>query len=56
MEVVRPIRALLVDDHEIVRRGLALFLEGFEDMQLVDQAGDGEELCGCAARCSRMWR
>ncbi len=49
MEVVRPIRVLLVDDHEIVRRGLALFLEGFEDMQLVGQAGDGEEavrLCG----------
>jgi len=49
METARPIRVMLVDDHEIVRRGLALFLEGFEDMELVGQAGDGEEavrLCG----------
>ncbi len=56
MEVVRPIRVLLVDDHEIVRRGLALFLEGFEDMQLVDRRATARRLCGCAARCSRMWR
>ncbi len=37
------IRVLLVDDHEIVRRGLAVFLDGFDDMELVGQAGDGEE-------------
>lgn len=49
MQTDHPIRVLLVDDHEIVRRGLALFLEGFDDLQLVGQAGDGEEavrLCG----------
>ncbi|MFN2199617.1 MAG: response regulator [Caldilineaceae bacterium] len=37
------IRVLLVDDHEIVRRGLAVFLEGFDDMELVGQAENGEE-------------
>lgn len=45
----RPIRVLLVDDHEMVRSGLAVFLEGHEDMQLVGQAADGAEavrLCG----------
>lgn len=39
----RRIRVLLVDDHEIVRRGLAVFLGGFDDMELVGQAEDGEE-------------
>ena len=43
MRSQRPIRVLLVDDHEIVRRGLAVFLDGFDDMELVGQAGDGEE-------------
>ena len=43
----RPIRVLLVDDHEIVRRGLAVFLDGFDDMELVGQAGDGEEALVC---------
>lgn len=47
----RPIRVLLVDDHEIVRRGLAVFLDGFDDMELVGQAGDGEE---ALARCREL--
>ena len=49
MSAARPIQVLLVDDHEIVRRGLAVFLEGFDDMEMAGQAGDGEEavrLCG----------
>lgn len=47
----RPIRVLLVDDHEIVRRGLAVFLEGFDDMELVGQAEDGEE---AVQRCREL--
>jgi NarL family two-component system response regulator LiaR len=43
MKDSQPIRVLLVDDHEIVRRGLAVFLEGFDDMELVGQAENGEE-------------
>lgn len=38
-----PIRILLVDDHDMVRRGLAVFLEAFDDLQLVGEASDGVE-------------
>ena len=37
------IRLLLVDDHEIVRRGLSELLESHEDLQVVAQAGSLEE-------------
>jgi NarL family two-component system response regulator LiaR len=40
---------LLVDDHDMVRRGLAVFLEAFPDLQLVGEASTGAEaidLCG----------
>jgi len=37
------IRLLLVDDHEIVRRGLSELLETHEDLQVVAQAGSLEE-------------
>ena len=43
-----PIRVLLVDDHEIVRRGLAVFLDGYDDLELVGQAADGEEAVALA--------
>ena len=36
-----PIRVLLVDDHDMVRRGLATFLEIFDDLELVDEARSG---------------
>jgi two-component system, NarL family, response regulator LiaR len=36
-----PIRVLLVDDHAMVRRGLATFLKVFDDMELVGEAADG---------------
>lgn len=38
-----PIRVMLVDDHEMVRSGLALFLSAFDDLILVGQAANGEE-------------
>ncbi len=37
------IRLLLVDDHEIVRRGLSELLETHEDLQVVAQAGSLQE-------------
>lgn len=37
------IRILLADDHDMVRRGLAVFLQAFADMQLVGEAADGIE-------------
>lgn len=44
-----PIRVLLVDDHAVVRSGLATFLMVHDDLELVGQAADGQEavrLCG----------
>ncbi len=44
-----PIRVLLVDDHTMVRRGLATFLKVYDDLQLVGEAATGEaaiQLCG----------
>lgn len=38
----QPIRVMLVDDHMMVRRGLATFLKIFDDLQLVGEAGSGE--------------
>jgi two-component system, NarL family, response regulator LiaR len=37
----RPIRVLLVDDHQMVRRGLATFLKAFDNLELVGEAGSG---------------
>jgi NarL family two-component system response regulator LiaR len=37
-----PIRVMLVDDHAMVRRGLATFLKAFDDMQLEGEAESGE--------------
>jgi NarL family two-component system response regulator LiaR len=42
------IRVMLVDDHAMVRRGLATFLKVFDDLQLAGEAETGEaavELC-----------
>src|SRR5260221_9005816 len=41
--MTEAIRVLLVDDHDMVRRGLAVFLSAFRDMQLVGEAADGHE-------------
>jgi two-component system, NarL family, response regulator LiaR len=38
-----PIRILLVDDHDMVRRGLAVFLQAFVDLELIGEASDGTE-------------
>ena len=36
------IRVLLADDHETVRQGLKLLIDGQSDMEVVGEAGDGE--------------
>lgn len=38
-----PIRVMLVDDHTMVRRGLATFMQIFDDLELVGEAADGHE-------------
>ncbi|HEY9623754.1 MAG TPA: response regulator transcription factor [Crinalium sp.] len=37
------IRVLIVDDHAIVRQGVAAMIENEPDMTVVGQAGDGQE-------------
>jgi DNA-binding NarL/FixJ family response regulator len=37
------IRVLLVDDHQVVRRGLRAFLDGETDLEVVGEAGEGDE-------------
>jgi two-component system, NarL family, response regulator LiaR len=43
------IRILVVDDHQILRMGLAIFFETCDDMEMIGEAEDGRqavELCG----------
>jgi two-component system, NarL family, response regulator LiaR len=44
----RPIRVMLVDEHPMVRRGLAAFLKAFDDLELAGEASGGQaaiQLC-----------
>lgn len=43
MESIRPIRILTVDDHDLVRKGLAAILATQTDIELVAEANTGED-------------
>lgn len=43
MSTVKKITVLLVDDHSLVRRGFRRMLEDEPDMEVVGEAGDGED-------------
>jgi NarL family two-component system response regulator LiaR len=43
MTMSQTIRVMLVDDHNVVRSGLATFLRAYEDLQLVGEAKNGLE-------------
>ncbi len=47
-----PIRVFIVDDHAVVRSGLATFLAVFDDLELIGEAGSGVE----AVRCCQQLR
>ncbi len=38
-----PIRVLVVDDHDMVRRGLAILIRAFDDLELIGNAANGAE-------------
>jgi DNA-binding NarL/FixJ family response regulator len=44
------IRVLLADDHAVVRQGLRTFLDLQDDIEVVAEAGDGEEAVAAAER------
>lgn len=46
-----PISVLIVDDHDMVRRGLATFLAVFDDLDLVGEARSGAE---AVRRCGEL--
>lgn len=41
--MIEKIRVIIVDDHAVVRSGLATFLLAFDDLKLVGEASNGEE-------------
>lgn len=43
MNTSRTIQVMLVDDHNVVRSGLATFLRAYEDLELVGEAKNGLE-------------
>ena len=43
MKSSRPIQVMLVDDHNVVRSGLATFLRDYEDLELLGEAKNGLE-------------
>jgi NarL family two-component system response regulator LiaR len=43
MNVSQTIRVMLVDDHNVVRSGLATFLKAYDDLELVGEAKNGFE-------------
>jgi NarL family two-component system response regulator LiaR len=43
MNISQTIRVMLVDDHNVVRSGLATFLRAYDDLELVGEAKNGFE-------------
>jgi NarL family two-component system response regulator LiaR len=39
---IKPIKVLIVDDHEVVRKGLQTFLGLHDDIEIIGEAGDGQ--------------
>jgi NarL family two-component system response regulator LiaR len=50
MSEERRIRVMIVDDHEVLRAGLALFLRSFPDLEMVGEAASGEQAITSCAR------
>jgi two-component system, NarL family, response regulator LiaR len=51
MNAQTPIRILLVDDHDMVRRGLAVFLLAYDDLVLVGEAVNGVD---AVEKCAQL--
>ncbi|MCE7792991.1 response regulator transcription factor [Salipaludibacillus sp. CUR1] len=42
-------KVLVVDDHSLIRRGIVMLLEAYDDLKVVGEASDGEEAMQLAA-------
>ena len=51
MHESNPIRVMIVDEHDMVRKGLATFLSITADLELVGEARNGEE---AVAKCEKI--
>ncbi len=51
---MNKIRLMLVDDHEVVRVGLKNYLETQADLEVVAEAGNGEEAISLPWKLDRM--
>jgi NarL family two-component system response regulator LiaR len=50
--MTKPITVLIVDDHNMVRKGLAVLLQDFDELAVIGDAGDGElAVNACRQRC-----
>jgi DNA-binding NarL/FixJ family response regulator len=45
-----PVRVFLVDDHRVVRSGLAAYLAQVDDIEVIGEAVDGRQALDCIAR------
>lgn len=52
MRQPQVIRVVIIDDHDIVRRGLAMFLSGFDDLELVGEASTAAEAVRVCGECA----
>ena len=51
MVTEKPIQVVIVDDHAMLRKGLAVFLLSYSDLKLIGEASNGEEaLLLCAEK------
>ena len=62
MSEVRKIRVLIVDDHDMVRQGIRVLLENFDDFEVVGEAPHGQagvNLCRvqqpARPQCAPLW-
>ncbi|MFI6339879.1 response regulator [Streptomyces sp. NPDC050535] len=51
-DVSRPVRILLCDDHAVVRAGLLALLDSSPDIEVVGEAGTGEEALALVAKAA----
>jgi NarL family two-component system response regulator LiaR len=50
IENAEKITVLIVDDHQVVRQGLRSYLDMYEDIQVIGEAGDGREAIALASQ------